>query len=288
MKRKLLVSFSGGHTSAFMTKWCIDNLSNQYEIVVVFANTGKEREETLQFVNECDKRFNFNTVWVEAVVNPEKRKATTFKVVSFKSASRNGEPFESVIKKYGIPNVKFLHCTRELKERPIHKYIRSLGWINYYTAIGIRVDEIDRVNRNYKKQRFIYPLINMISTNKADINYFWNNQEFRLNLKSFEGNCDLCYKKSDRKLLTLLSENEDIYRWWYNMEKNYRRLGNNQGRFFRKNRSVIDLLRLSKSGFIPSVDESICTSSDFQLKLFDELDISNGCEESCEPFSIGY
>lgn len=108
MKKKLLVSFRG-HTSAFMTKWCIDNLSNQYEIVVVFANTGKEREETLQFVNECDKRFNFNTVWVEAVVNPEKRKATTFKVVSFKSASRNGEPFENVIKNMEFPMLSF--CT---------------------------------------------------------------------------------------------------------------------------------------------------------------------------------
>lgn len=59
MRKKLLVSFSGGLTSAYMTKWILDNLSNQYEMIVVYANTGKEREETLQFVNECDKRSIF-------------------------------------------------------------------------------------------------------------------------------------------------------------------------------------------------------------------------------------
>ncbi len=83
MRKKLLVSFSGGQTSAYMTKWCLDNLSDKYEIVVVFANTGKEREETLQFVNECDKRFGFNTVWVEAVVNSTMGVGTSFKVVTY-------------------------------------------------------------------------------------------------------------------------------------------------------------------------------------------------------------
>ena len=48
----LLVSFSGGETSAFMAQW----LNNHYEeygyknIVFVFANTGLENEQTLEFV----------------------------------------------------------------------------------------------------------------------------------------------------------------------------------------------------------------------------------------------
>lgn len=286
-KKKLLVSFSGGQTSAYMTKWCIDNLSNQYEIEVVFANTGKEREETLQFVNECDKRFNFNTVWVEAVVDPEKGKGTSFKVVTFESASRNGEPFEEVIKKYGVPNSSFPHCTRELKTVPIHKYIKSLKWKKYYTAIGIRKDEIDRIDKNYKKRRFVYPFIalNMKPSDKIDVNIFWLMQDFRLELKGYEGNCDLCWKKSDRKLLTLLLENPNRSEWWYEMQKKY---GKDKYYFYRKNRSIIELLKQSQSPFKEARDDSKDTIKFTSLELFDDLDLTNGCEESCEPFAVNY
>lgn len=285
MRKKLLVSFSGGQTSAYMTKWCLDNLSDKYEIVVVFANTGKEREETLQFVHECDKRFHFNTVWVESVVNPQKRKGTSFKIVTFETASRKGEPFEEVIWKYGIPNVAFLHCTRELKTRPIHKYIKSIGWKDYYTAIGIRIDEVDRVNSNYKKEKFVYPFVSMLPTTKLDVNRFWLQQDFRLQLKGYEGNCDLCFKKSDRKLLTILKDNPDAATWWHLMATKY---GKEQYNFYRKNRSIIDLLKKSRDSFVEARDDSRDIAQYTQCELFDDLDISNGCEESCEPFAINY
>lgn len=286
-KKKLLVSFSGGQTSAYMTKWCLDNLSDKYEMVVVFANTGKEREETLQFVNECDKRFGFNTIWVEAVVNHEKGKGTSFKVVSFETASRNGEPFEEVIKKYGIPNSSFPHCTRELKTVPIHKYIKSIGWKKYYTAIGIRKDEIDRIDKNYKKRRFVYPFIalNMNPSDKIDVNIFWLMQDFRLNLKGYEGNCDLCWKKSDRKILTLLLESPNRSEWWDEMQKKY---GKDKYYFFRKNRSITELIKQSQSPFKEARDDSKDTIKFVQEDLWDDLDLTYGCEESCEPFAINY
>jgi 3'-phosphoadenosine 5'-phosphosulfate sulfotransferase (PAPS reductase)/FAD synthetase len=50
--RRLLVSFSGGETSALMTKLCHERLSDQYdEILTVFSNTGQEDEATLEFVD---------------------------------------------------------------------------------------------------------------------------------------------------------------------------------------------------------------------------------------------
>src|SRR5690606_32173340 len=73
--RPLLITFSGGRTSAFMARLLLElpKYKNSQKLIV-FANTGRENEATLKFVNECDKRWNLNVVWLEADVNEEKGK----------------------------------------------------------------------------------------------------------------------------------------------------------------------------------------------------------------------
>ena len=188
MKKNLLVSFSGGETSAYLAKWLIDNKSKEYNMIFVFANTGDEEEETLKFIDLCAKKWNINIVWVEAKVYHNERKGTTHKIVNYQTASRNREPFIEVIKKYGIPNQNFLHCNREMKLQPIKSYVKSIGWKNYETAIGIRNDEVDRINKNRKKLKLIYPLITDKPTTKQEISYWWSKQDFRLKLKSYNTN----------------------------------------------------------------------------------------------------
>src|SRR3990167_6661723 len=102
---KLLISFSGGETSAYMTQWLLKEFKGWKEMIVVFANTGEENEKTLEFVNKCDKELGFNTVWVEAITNSIHGQGIKAKIVTFETASRNGEPFEQMIAKHGIPNV---------------------------------------------------------------------------------------------------------------------------------------------------------------------------------------
>src|SRR5208283_2489454 len=123
---KILVSTSGGRSSAKLSWHTKQEWSNLHELAYVFANTGKEREETLIFVDRCDHAWGLGIIWVEAVVN-ERGTACTHRIVDFNSASRNGEPFEAVIKKYGIPNMNYLHCTRELKANAIRSYMQSIG-----------------------------------------------------------------------------------------------------------------------------------------------------------------
>jgi len=74
-KDKLLVcTFSGGRTSAFMGLFLQNyNKYKDFDKVFIFANTGKEREETLEFINECDKQWKLNVVWLEAKINFQKR-----------------------------------------------------------------------------------------------------------------------------------------------------------------------------------------------------------------------
>ena len=104
---------------------------------------------TLEFINNCDKKFGFNTVWIEAIAHPGERKTSTAKIVDYKTASRDGRPFEDIIAKYGIPWSKAGHCTRELKEQPIKNYLRELGLdkTNRVMAIGIRADESHRKSK---------------------------------------------------------------------------------------------------------------------------------------------
>lgn len=294
--KQLLISFSGGATSAYMTKMLLEKLNpNEYETKVVFANTGKEREETLEFVRECDMRWGFNTVWVECITNPERGKGVAAKVVTFETASRNGEPFEESIKKHGISNVNQPLCTRELKTYTINAYMRQIGWKRYHRAIGIRLDEIDRVNPNYKKERIIYPCISMFPSRKEDINAYWAKQAFRLNIKSYQGNCDCCYKKSLRKLLTIASENPEYFQWWADMEAKYSnylpesRKNNSKVKFpihfFRGNISAKDILAMSVGFTDFAKDDSKKVTPYTQLSLFgNELDTPNGCSESCEAF----
>lgn len=288
--RRLFISFSGGETSAFMAQWLLANKKHEYdEIVALFANTGQENEETLRFVQQCDEDFGLNVVWVEADVQ-EGRVGTKHRVVDFDRASRNGEPFESVIQKYGIPNKAYPHCTRELKLAPMLSYIASIGWIKgeYDTAVGIRADEIDRIAADAKQRKLIYPLITDIEMTKPRVNAWWANQPFRLNLKGYQGNCKWCWKKSMRKHLTLLNENPGVYDFPERMEERHGLSGHNvdgnKRVFFRNNMSTKNMRMIaSDGGFTPAEDDAQVYED--QMSLGFDLDApGGGCSESCEAF----
>lgn len=263
-KEDLLISFSGGKTSAFMTNYILKNLSDKYNCVVAFANTGREDEKTLEFIRDCDLYLGFKTYWLEAVVN-EGRKSTGYMLTNFLSASRKGEPFESVIRKYGIPNKSFPHCTRELKIRPLHAFARKYFKNAYRTAIGIRADEVDRI----QKGQFIYPLIKLGIT-KTHINDFWEGMYFTLELPEHRGNCKECCKKSFKKLALIAKEGGG--EWIEEMEKKYSNFIPESQSFGRK--LPINFFRENKSWHeIKSLNEK---------EAKDE--VPNGCSDSCEAF----
>ena len=283
-KPKLQISFSGGETSAYMANRLIKEYSDTHEIIVLFANTGQEAEETIEFVHRCDIEFGLNLIWLEAVVNPEKGKGTQAKVVNFQSASRNGEPFESVISKYGIPSPINFACTRELKIVPMQNYLRSIGWAKntYKTAIGIRVDELDRMREDAEQNNIIYPLIQW-NIDKPAINRFWRDMSFRLNLKSWEGNCKTCWKKSDRKLFAIVKDHPEWFNFFVKMEKEYSKQPTTH--FFRNYRSVADIFEQAQNMHFsyPKDDRGLIQSID-QLSMFTDLDLSDGCTGSCEAY----
>tara|TARA_R110002020_G_scaffold283158_1_gene498877 strand:+ start:8042 stop:8884 length:843 start_codon:yes stop_codon:yes gene_type:complete len=274
IKENILISFSGGETSAYMLYYLtkIWDKKDFYNFIIVFANTGDEEEETLLFVKKCEEEWKLNIIWVEAFVNHNERIASGHKIVNFKSASRNREPFIEVIKKYGIPNSNFIHCNREMKLNPIKSYMKSLNITTYKTAIGIRNDEIDRVSKHRKNNNIIYPFIEYNPKTKEEVSNWWSKQDFRLKLKSYNTNCRTCWKKSDKVLAEIYRNNPEYFEFNKEMERLY---GKDKYTFFREGRStkelIKDLIKINKK----PIDKSLNTN--FQCNLF---------VESCDIFSL--
>lgn len=280
---KLLVSVSGGETSGYMAKWCKDNLSWLFDMKFIFANTGEEHPRTLEFVHQLDQEFHLNLIWVEADVHPKKGIGTKHKIVDYYTASRNGEPLRNIVRKYGIFNKSYPHCTRESKIQPINDWKMTNDWSDCYTAIGIRVDEMDRMAVDAETKRFIYPLVEFNPVNKQMVKQYWKDQSFKLGIPEHYGNCKTCWKKSDRKLKTIALEHPEWFTFNIDMEiKHGFDYPERSWKFFRGHKSSMDVLYSSTEGFKPFVDDRYPTMNGF-IVLSDD-DVSDGCDESCEVY----
>lgn len=235
------ISFSGGRTSAYMLWRFIEaNDGLPDDCIVTFANTGKEAEETLEFVRDCGKYWNVPIVWLEFKW-AEKGK-DRFKVVDFETASRNGEPFSEIINQYGkLPNPATRWCTKELKIVPISAYLLSLGIVgslaegHRLSIVGIRADEQRRAAKIEPERR---PLVAAGAT-KETVSQFWAEQPFDLGLPNVNGvtphgNCDLCYLKGASLIKSLVEERPSRADWWAEMEESIS--GDGLGNRFRTDR----------------------------------------------------
>ena len=225
-----VVSFSGGRTSAYMLRQVLDNNENLSDLVVTFANTGKEHPATLEFVRECAERWKVPIAWLEF-----RDDEAGFAVVNYATASRQGEPFEALIRKRKyLPNPVTRFCTIDLKIRIIHKYLRSLGLSTEEAPVdmmtGIRADEPRRVVKirhrkstsESKWATMVMPLADA-GVGVQDVTDFWAGQPFDLTLptingKTLEGNCDLCFLKGAKQVYSIIASDRPKAEWWARME----------------------------------------------------------------------
>ena len=266
-----------------MTKMLVEKHRDTHELSVTFANTGQEHPATLNFIQECDERFNLGVVWLEAEVDMTKGVGIRHKVVDYYTASRDGKPFWDYIAKYGIPNVGSPQCTSRLKEDVMNHYRHHLlGWKkgSFDTAIGIRADEAHRMSVRASESRFIYPLVDA-GYSKEKVVEEVRSWGFDLNLPGEHyGNCVWCWKKSLRKLLTVAKKNPEFFDFPSRAEKKFCtfKAKSEEGKrlFFRGHKSTEDILALSRQPFEEFHDKFAPKSDD------DPLDYGVGCGESCE------
>ena len=279
-KPRLAISFSGGRSSAVMGQVCLDKYSDTHDIFITFVNTGCEPPATLDFVDACDRHiFGGRVHWIEAVINGPGKGATA-KRVTYETADRDGTPFRAAIEKHGIFCKSHPQCTSRLKEEPMNWHRKQHGWApgTYDTAIGIRVDEADRMSSKAEEKRLVYPLVKYQWT-KDMVNKWLAQFDWDLKLPSDAwGNCTWCWKKSLRKLMTVARHDPSQFDFPLEMESLHQFTKSPDGRsFFRENRTAKDILEMSKQPFREYSDKALISG------LFDDqLDIGSACGESCE------
>jgi 3'-phosphoadenosine 5'-phosphosulfate sulfotransferase (PAPS reductase)/FAD synthetase len=215
------IAFSGGRSSAYMLHEILQaNGPLPDRVAVTFQNTGRERPETLDFVQEVGQRWGVNIVWLE--YGPD----SSFAIVNRETASEDGKPFETLIRKRKfLPNQQARFCTVELKIRTAKRYLMSLGWKHWTNATGIRADEPHRLNKAPPKDRWtVWMPLADAGVSKRTVTAFWAAQPFDLRLQNIDGktpdgNCDDCFLKSERHKARIAIEYPERHAWWEGMEE---------------------------------------------------------------------
>jgi len=215
-----MVSFSGGRTSGYMLRRVLDE-GLRPDVHVLFADTGKERDETYTFVDACAQQWR----------------------VAIHHVERPGQFTQLITDRSVLPNPVMRFCTQELKIRPMRDWMLARGYEHWTNVVGIRADEPRRVARMREAEQkrserwdIALPLAEAGVT-EPDVMAFWAAQPFDLHLRQHEGNCDLCFLKGPRKRQGIMRDRPDLAVWWVEQEA---RMGST---FRRDCPSYADLMR---------------------------------------------
>jgi hypothetical protein len=226
-----VISFSGGRTSGYMLRRIMDAHEGRLPggVFVVFSDTGKERPETIEFVDRCAHEWG---VEIHRVGYP-------------------GGLGQIIRDRNYLPNTVARFCTTEGKILPMMRFMIDQGFSEWTNVVGIRADEPKRVSKmrgiSYEHTRkrlkparwsklpecdrppapadgwpegayeIELPLV-AAGITKPDVFSFWDSSPFDLQLLPHQSNCDLCFMKGVRTRVRILAEDEKIGDWWLAME----------------------------------------------------------------------
>lgn len=177
----------------------------------------------------------------------------------------------------GIPSTNAPFCSPQLKRKAIESYLKSIGWKDYYKAIGLRIEEKVRMDAKFIKKKILYPFITLNPQNKKSVNAWWDHNDFNLENDIDLGNCDNCWKKDLPRLCRNARNYSDTFDWWKRMVELYGHLNPRNTNlkppfnFYRGNLSVDDIFIISKL-------------KDRQIEIFAFKENMPRCTESCEAY----
>lgn len=248
------VGVSGGRTSGYLAAHIWEEMGRtpNPEVIFSFQNTGEEVEPTYEFLHTMEVEWGLPLVWLEwwDVFNVEDYRTETgelskkrlrgqekaFRITSYESACRDGEPFDKMLEYYWmyrmtikpdeppfiLPTLVSRMCTSNLKIKTAERYMASIGLKNFWRVAGIRYDEPRRWNRRNSDVSLHLLIDNKVT--KAIVNEWWRQQSFNLKLDedSIEGNCRHCFLKNPSKAVAIMKKvmsqnggqpDEELNRW---------------------------------------------------------------------------
>jgi len=266
----LIVLISGGRSSAMMARHIqTSEKYKDFEKLYVFCNTGQERPQTIDFLKDIVKYWNIPLNIIEGVYSDETGVGVKSKLVDFETLDMTGRVFSEAIgqlnkhKWTGVPNTATPYCSDYLKTLVSHDFARKIfGTTKYIKAIGYRKEDMPKRVTLYElkedKKRIATLLTDFEQPiGQRELNIFFENEPFKLEIHSKLGNCELCWKKSEKNLIESIQFGTRFIDWHKQHEEKYGNM------FFRNNLSITDLVKMAESGT--------------QTNIFDDVDDSCVC-----------
>lgn len=266
----LIVLISGGRSSAMMARHIqTSEKYKDFEKLYVFCNTGQERPQTINFLKDIVKYWNIPLNIIEGVYSDETGVGVKSKLVDFETLDMTGRVFSEAIgqlnkhKWTGVPNTATPYCSDYLKTLVSHDFARKIfGTTKYIKAIGYRKEDMPKRVTLYElkeDKKRIAPLLTDFEQpiGQRELNIFFDNEPFKLEIHSKLGNCELCWKKSEKNLIESIQFGTRFIDWHKQHEEKYGNM------FFRNNLSITDLVKMAESGT--------------QTNIFDDVDDSCVC-----------
>jgi hypothetical protein len=259
--KNILVTVSGGRSSAMMA-YHIHNHPKykDFNKLYVFANTGMERPETIDFLDKIQTEWGIPVTLIEGVYSNVMGVAVSYKVVDCNNLDIKAKVFEECIMHInkgeysGLPNSSAPYCSTHMKTIPCEKLANDIfGKKNYIKAIGFRREDMPKriswAEIKNDEQR-IFPLLTDFPEpiGLRELDSWWKKQPFQLGINSKFGNCELCWKKSDKNLVDVIRNGTRFVEWWQKMEEQY---GNTP---FRGKKSIADFVAIANQPHTMSID----------------------------------
>lgn len=250
--KNMMVTVSGGRSSVRKARHIqTSEKYRDFNKVYVFCNTGQEDKATIDFLKAMEFHWGIPLVKIEGIYSDVLGEGVGYKIVDWDDLNMSGAPFSGAIMHKnkgvydGLPHSGAPYCSDMLKTRPAKKLCDDLfGVNNYIKSIGFRAEDMPkRITWAEIKsdESRIFPLITDFDApvTQKDLNRWWAQQPFQLQLHGKYGNCQLCWKKSDANLIEVIRRGTRFIDWYREMESKYGNVS------FRGNKSIDDLVKLA-------------------------------------------